>query len=70
MKHQVISLDCGLRQLMHAQEELSSLSGVIAAEVLPGRSALRVWQGEELPAAALSDALTRCGLAPGQVHMR
>lgn len=70
MKKQVISLDCGLRQLMHAREEISALSGVVAAEVMPGQSALRVWRGEEVSENALSDALLRCGLAPGQVRVR
>lgn len=70
MKKSVISLDCGLRQLMQAREELGAVSGVVAAEVLPGKSALRVWRGDELAEGALMDALSRCGLTPGQIRMR
>lgn len=62
MLQRVISLDCGARQLAQAREALSGLNGVVAAELVMGRSAIRVWQGEELPENALIDALNDCGL--------
>ena len=65
-----ITLDCGLRQLMHAREEIGSLAGVVGAEVVPGKNALRVWQGEELGEGALWEALSRCGLSNRQIRIR
>ena len=62
MLKRVISLDCGARQLAQARDALGSLSGVVAAELVMGRKAIRVWQGEELPESALIDALNGCGL--------
>lgn len=62
MLQRVISLDCGARQLAQAREALGSISGVVAAELVMGRSAIRVWQGEELGEEALVDALKGCGI--------
>ena len=56
-----ISLDCGARQLMKARDAVNALSGVIGAEVVPGRSAIRVWQGEELTDEALGAAVRASG---------
>lgn len=67
MLQRVISLDCGARQLAQAREALGSVRGVVAAELIMGRSAIRVWQGEELGEQALIDALTRCGLSAVEI---
>ena len=57
-----ISLDCGARQLMKARDAVNALSGVVAAEVVTGRSAIRVWQGDELTDAALGAAVRGSGV--------
>ena len=67
MLQRVISLDCGARQLAQAREALGSLSGVVAAELVMGRKAIRVWQGEELPESALLNALNSCGVQGAQI---
>lgn len=67
MLQRMISLDCGARKLAQAREALSGLRGVVAAELVMGRSAIRVWQGEELPENALIDALESCGLHSAQI---
>ena len=67
MLQRVISLDCGARQLAQAREALGSLSGVVAAELIMGRRAIRVWQGDELPESALTGALEKCGLHGAQI---
>jgi hypothetical protein len=40
---------------------------VVAAELVMGRKAIRVWQGEELPESALMDALHGCGVTGAQI---
>lgn len=67
MLRRVITLDCGARQLAQARDALGSLSGVVAAELVMGRKAIRVWQGEELPESALMNALRECGLDGAQI---
>ena len=67
MLKRIISLDCGARQLAEAREALGSLSGVVAAELVMGRKAIRVWQGEELPESALTDALRGVGVYGAQI---
>ena len=67
MLQRVISLDCGARQLAQARDALDGLSGVVAAELVMGRKAIRVWQGDELPESALMDALSGCGLRAVQI---
>lgn len=67
MLRRVITLDCGARQLAQARDALGSLSGVVAAELVMGRKAIRVWQGEELPESALVNALRECGLDGAQI---
>ncbi len=62
MLHKVISLDCGVRQLAQAREAVGSLQGVVAAELMTGRNAIRVWQGEELSESALRAAVKSCGV--------
>ena len=68
MLKRVVSLDCGARQLAQAREALGSLSGVVAAELVMGRKAIRVWQGEELPESALMDALRGVGLNGAEIE--
>ena len=58
-----ISLECGARQLMKARDTLSALSGVVGAEVVSGRSAIRVWQGDDLSPQALEEAVRGSGAA-------
>ena len=67
MLQRVISLDCGARQLARARDALDSLSGVVAAELVMGRKAIRVWQGEDLPESALINALHGCGVSGAQI---
>ena len=59
MKRQVIALHCGMGDMMRAREAISALPGVVAAEPLTGRCALRVWQGEEVNQAALDEIVER-----------
>ena len=68
MLQRVISLDCGARQLAQARDSLGSLSGVVAAELVMGRQAIRVWQGDELPESALMDALRGVGLTGAEIE--
>jgi len=63
----VISLDCGARQLAQARDALGSVSGVVAAELVMGRKAIRVWQGEELSESALLGALEGVGIRGVQI---
>ncbi len=67
MLQRVISIDCGARQLAQARDALGSLSGVVAAELVMGRKAIRVWQGEDLPESALINALHGCGVSGAQI---
>ena len=67
MLQRVISIDCGARQLAQARDALGSLSGVVAAELVMGRKAIRVWQGEDLPESALINALHGCGVSDAQI---
>ena len=68
MLKRVISLDCGARQLAQARDALDGLSGVVAAELVMGRKAIRVWQGDELPESALMDALRGVGLTGAEIE--
>lgn len=68
MLQRVISIDCGARQLAQARDALDSLSGVVAAELVMGRRAIRVWQGEELSESALMDALHGAGVHGAQIE--
>jgi|GEM_PF-6554192 len=63
MIHRDISLECGARQLMKARDAVNALSGVVAAEVVTGRSVIRVWQGDELSEQALGAAVRGSGVA-------
>lgn len=57
-----ITLDCGARQLMAARDAVNALSGVIGAEVVTGRSAIRVWQSEDVTSEALGAAVRGAGM--------
>ena len=59
VKRQVIALRCGVGELMRVREAISALPGVIAAEPLTGRCALRVWQSDEVNQAALDEIVGR-----------
>lgn len=63
MLHRTISMECGVRQLAQAREAVGSLQGVVAAEMIVGRNAIRVWQGEELSESALRAAVKSCGVS-------
>ncbi len=63
-----ISLECGARQLMKARDAVNALSGVVAAEVVTGRSAIRVWQGEELSEQSLSAAVRGSGVGAFRIR--
>lgn len=63
-----ISLECGARQLMKARDAVNALSGVVAAEVVTGRSAIRVWQGEELSEKSLSAAVRGSGVGAFRIR--
>lgn len=68
MLQRVISLDGGIRQLAQAREALGSVSGVVAAEFVLGRNAIRVWQGEELGEEALMNVLNECGIRGARIE--
>ena len=63
-----ISLECGARQLMKARDAVNALSGVIGAEVVTGRSAIRVWQGDELAESTLAAAVRSAGASSFHIH--
>ncbi len=63
MLHRTISMECGVRQLAQAREAVGALQGVVAAEMVVGRNAIRVWQGEELSENALAAAVRSCGVS-------
>ena len=68
MKRRTVFFQAGPRQAMRGREALLSLSGVVAAEPVPGGGALRVWQGDELEERALLDALRRAGISGAVVR--
>ena len=61
MVRREITMECGARQLMKARDAVNALSGVIGAEVVTGRSAIRVWQSDELSGESLGAALRASG---------
>lgn len=61
MRQREISIEGGVRSMMGAQEAIAALRGVIAAQAVPGRSALRVWQGDEVSDDMLLSAARRSG---------
>ena len=63
-----ISLECGARQLMKARDAVNALSGVVAAEVVTGRSAIRVWQGDELSEQSVSAAVRGRGVGAFRIR--
>jgi len=63
-----ISLECGARQMMEAREALNALSGVIGAEVVAGRNAIRMWQGDEPGEEAIGDALRGSGVTAYRIR--
>ena len=54
-------------QFQRARAALQSLSGMVAAEVIPGGAAIRVWQGDELQDSALTDILESTGIHGGVI---
>ncbi len=67
MLQRVIHLEGGARQLARAREALGSTPGVVAAEFVMGRPAIRVWQGEEVSEQTLLSALHGCGLTGAHI---
>lgn len=61
MRQREISIEGGVRPMMKAREDISALSGVIAAWAMPGRRVLRIWQSDELSDEALMAAARRSG---------
>ena len=61
MRMREISLEGGARPMMRAREEIAALNGVVAAEPVTGRSALRVWRSEDVSDEALLSAALRGG---------
>lgn len=61
MRMREISLEGGVRPMMRAREEIAALNGVVAAEPVTGRSALRVWRSEDVSDEALLSAALRGG---------
>ena len=68
MVQREITLECGARQLMRARDAVNALSGVIGAEVVTGRSAIRVWQGDELSEELLGAAVRGSGVAAFRIR--
>ena len=61
MRMREISLEGGLKPMMRAREAISALPGVVAAEPVTGRSALRVWQSDDVSDEALLAAAGKSG---------
>ena len=61
MRMREISLEGGVRPMMRAREEIAALNGVVAAEPVTGRSALRVWQSDDVSDEALLSAAEQGG---------
>ena len=63
-----ITLECGARQLMRARGAVNALSGVVAAEIVTGRNAIHVWQGDELSDQALISAVSASGVSRARIR--
>ena len=61
MRQREISLEGGLKPMMRAREAISALPGVVAAEPMPGRAALRVWQSDDVSDETLISAAGKSG---------
>lgn len=61
MRRREISLEGGLKPMMRAREAISALPGVVAAEPMPGRAALRIWQSDDVSDEALLLAAGKSG---------
>ncbi len=61
MRRREISLEGGLKPMMRAREAISALPGVVAAEPVTGRSALRVWRSDDVSDEALLAAAGQSG---------
>lgn len=61
MRPREISVEGGVRPMMQAREEIAALQGVIAAQAVPGRRVLRIWQSDEISDEALMAAARRSG---------
>ncbi len=61
MRRREISLEGGLKPMMRAREAISALPGVVAAEPMPGRAALRIWQSDDVSDEALLSAAGKSG---------
>ena len=62
MTSRIMEVWGGSGQLVRAQAALSQLSGVVAAEFVPGRDAVRVYCGEDMTRDMLSQALMNRGI--------
>ena len=62
MKRSVLQIHGTSAHTARAQEVLSRLSGVVAAEFVPGRNAVRVYCGEEMTREMLLASLLERGL--------
>ena len=68
MRHRMIWLEGGVRQLAQAREALGEIPGVAAAELVMGRNAVRVWYGDEIAEGTLRGALHACGLDGARIE--
>ena len=62
MMKRMISLDCGMRQTAQVREAVGSIPGVVAAEPVIGRNAIRIWCGDEMNENMLVSAVKSCGV--------
>jgi len=62
MKSSVLQIRGNSAQTARAQAVLSRMSGVVAAEFVPGRNAVRVYCGDELTREMLLEPLRMQGL--------
>lgn len=67
MLQRIVSLDGGARQLARAREALGMMPGVVAAEFVLGKPAIRVWQSEEVSESTLLQVLSGCGLTGAHI---
>ena len=47
--------------MRHAREAISAIHGVVAAEPVPGKAALRVWRSDDVSDEALLSAAGKSG---------
>ena len=68
MRQRVVWMECGIRQLAQARDALEEIPGVVAAEQVMGRNAVRVWMGEGIGDGTLRGVLRACGVNAARIE--